>query len=112
MQPATDSVSFHPDADQVIGLEHLQRLRFSQGHLGSKNLTSIVTKPSEKILLSDVHEHFSAESVLEKSRVSKGAALLSYCLVEDRGRASPNSTLPKSLRSGPPGPSSQLQSLR
>src|ERR1022692_4434707 len=33
MKPAADRVGFHADADQVIGLEHLQRLLLGEGHL-------------------------------------------------------------------------------
>src|ERR1039458_9605051 len=33
MKLSPDSVGFHADADQVIGLEHLQRLLLGEGHL-------------------------------------------------------------------------------
>ena len=38
MQLAAHRVRFHPDADQVIGLKHLQRLLFGQGHRDPQNV--------------------------------------------------------------------------
>jgi hypothetical protein len=32
MKLAADRVGFHADADQVVGVEHLQGLGFCQGH--------------------------------------------------------------------------------
>jgi hypothetical protein len=33
MQLAADGVGFHADADQVVGVEHLQGLGLGEGHL-------------------------------------------------------------------------------
>ncbi len=38
MKFAANRIRFHPDADQIIGLKHLQRLCLRQGHIGSQNL--------------------------------------------------------------------------
>ena len=42
MKPSTHRVGFHADADQVVGLEHLQGLLLGQGHGCSSILTEDV----------------------------------------------------------------------